>query len=260
MIFDIVTIFPQYFESPLSCGVLARAINKGLILVNPINLRDFTHDLHKTTDDRPFGGGEGMVMKVEPIWEAIESLKEHSLPGKVITFSPGGQVFDQQLATELVHEERLVFICGRYEGIDARVTEHIADIELSIGDYVMSGGEAAALVVIETISRLIPGVLGCSESAKRDSFSEDGLGGLLEAPQYTRPRQFNSWEVPEVLLSGNHSAISEWRRRESLRLTLERRPEILDKVSLNEQDIKWLRDLGWHKKNRSDNYDAKDKS
>jgi tRNA (guanine37-N1)-methyltransferase len=241
MLFDIVTIFPHFFDSSLKDGVMRRAIEADVLKVRTVNLRDFTTDRHRTTDDRPFGGGEGMVMKPEPIYKALDVLKKEPPEARVILLSPRGKLFDQALAGELAQLQRIILICGRYEGVDERIREHCVDFELSVGDYVLSGGEIAALVVIEAISRLIPGVLGCESSAEKDSFSD----GLLEFPQYTRPKVFNDWEVPEVLLSGDHARIAKWRREQSLGLTYEQRPELLRNARLDEKDIKYLRSLGW---------------
>ncbi|RKX60525.1 MAG: tRNA (guanosine(37)-N1)-methyltransferase TrmD [Thermodesulfobacteriota bacterium] len=241
MLFDIVTIFPHFFDSSLKDGVVRRAIEADILKVRTVNLRDFTTDRHRTTDDRPFGGGEGMVMKPEPIYKALDVLKKEPPEARVILLSPRGKLLDQALAGELAQLERLILVCGRYEGVDERIREHCVDIELSVGDYILSGGEIAALVVIEAVSRLIPGVLGCESSAKNDSFSD----GLLEFSQYTRPRVFNDWEVPEVLLSGDHAKIAKWRREQSLGLTYEYRPELLNCARLDEKDIKYLRSLGW---------------
>jgi len=241
MLFDIVTIFPNFFDSPLKDGVVRRAIEADILKVRTINLRDFTTDRHRTVDDRPFGGGEGMVMKPEPIYRALKALKEEPPEARVILLSPRGKLLDQALAGELARFERLILICGRYEGVDERIREHCVDLELSVGDYVLSGGEIAALVLIEAVGRLIPGVLGCESSAEKDSFSD----GLLEFPQYTRPRIFKGWEVPEVLMSGDHARIARWRREQSLGLTYEQRPELLNRAGLDENDIKYLRSLGW---------------
>lgn len=241
MLFDIVTIFPHFFDSSLKDGVVRRAIEADILKVRTVNLRDFTTDRHRTTDDRPFGGGEGMVMKPEPIYKALDVLKKEPPEARIILLSPRGKLLDQALAGELAQLKRLILVCGRYEGVDERIREHCVDIELSVGDYILSGGEIAALVVIEAVSRLIPGVLGCESSAEKDSFSD----GLLEFSQYTRPRVFNDWEVPEVLLSGDHAKIAKWRREQSLGLTYEQRPELLHKAGLDEKDIKYLRSLGW---------------
>ena len=244
MIFDILTIFPTFFDSPLSEGIINKAISSGLITVRPINLRNYTHDRHKTTDDRPYGGGEGMVMKIEPLFEAVEHLKASPPPPKVILMSPRGRVLNQKMVKELANEERLVIICGRYEGIDERFIKNCVDLELSIGDYVLSGGETPALVLIEAVSRLIPGVLGCPTSSQKDSFSN----GLLEHPHYTRPAQFKDWKVPEILLSGDHKKIETWRRHQTLKITLERRPDLLNSAPLSKEDIEYLKKLGWKPK------------
>ena len=241
MLFDIVTIFPHFFDSSLKDGVVRRAIEADILKVRTVNLRDFTTDRHRTTDDRPFGGGEGMVMKPEPIYKALNVLKKEPPEARIILLSPRGKLLDQAMAGELAQLGRLILICGRYEGVDERIREYCVDIELSVGDYILSGGEIAALVVIEAVSRLIPGVLGCESSAEKDSFSD----GLLEFPQYTRPRVFNDLEVPEVLLSGDHAKIAKWRREQSLGLTYEQRPGLLNSARLDEKDIKYLRSLGW---------------
>lgn len=223
MRFKIITIFPDFFSSPLRYGVLARAIKNGIINVDIYNLRDYTDDVHKTVDDRPFGGGPGMVMMVEPIWRAVESLK--TAESKVLLLSASGKLFDQKMAKNLAREEELILICGRYEGVDERVAEHIADLEVSIGNFVLSGGEVAALVIIETIARLIPGVVGKEESVEIESFSE----GLLEHPQYTRPRDFRGMRVPDVLFSGNHGKIKEWRKKAAMEKTMKNRPDLIKK-------------------------------
>ena len=223
MRFKIITIFPDFFSSPLRYGVLARAIKNGIINVDIYNLRDYTDDVHKTVDDRPFGGGPGMVMMVEPIWRAVESLK--TAESKVLLLSASGKLFDQKMAKNLAREEELILICGRYEGVDERVAEHIADLEVSIGNFVLSGGEVAALVIIETIARLIPGVVGKEDSLETESFS----GGLLEHPQYTRPRDFRGMRVPDVLFSGNHGKIKEWRKKAAMEKTMKNRPDLIKK-------------------------------
>ena len=235
MRFDCLTIFPEIFSSYLKHGVLGKAIDKGLIKTRIINIRDFALGSHKNTDDRPYGGGEGMVMKPEPIYQAMQSIKreEKSL---VILLSPQGERFSQKMAWELSHYDQLIFICGRYEGIDERIRLLCADREISIGDYVLSGGELAALVIMDAVSRLIPGVLGGERSNIEDSFSE----GLLEYPQYTRPRVFQGIEVPEVLLSGDHGEIRRWRRREAIKRTLEKRPDLLSRARLSKEDMEIL--------------------
>jgi len=238
---DVLTIFPEIFESGyLRVGILGRAIEKNLISINIVNLRDFTDDPHRSTDDRPYGGGDGMVMKPEPIVRAVESLGEIGSNSLRILLSPQGEKFDQDLAWELSARERLVLICGRYEGVDERVREICVDREISIGDYVLSGGELAALVVIDAVARLIPGVLGNYGSVVEDSFKD----WLLEYPHYTRPRVFRGRSVPEVLLSGDHERIRLWRRREALRRTAIRRPDLLHKASLTQEDINILKELG----------------
>jgi len=233
---DILTLFPQLFEQPFKTGIFQRAIDNGLVEVNIYNIRDYTHDKHNVADDYPYGGGAGMVLKPEPIFEAVEDIQK-GLDVKeeepaIILLTPQGRPFSQSIARELSGKNHLILICGHYEGIDERVHEHLATDAISIGDYVLSGGEPAALVVIDAVTRLIPGVLGSEESIKDDSHSN----GLLEYPQYTRPAVFREWQVPDVLLSGNHARIAEWRRRQSILRTLKRRPELLDKVELNAEE------------------------
>ncbi len=240
MRFDVITIFPHFFDSFLGEGIVRRAREAGIVEVNPVDLRAFTEDRHRTTDDRPYGGGAGMVMKPEPLFKALDSLSRHGGDGPVIILSPRGQVFNQRVASRLASEERVILVCGRYEGIDQRVCDR-ADMELSIGDYVLSGGEPAAIVVMDAVIRLLPGALGCGESAETESFST----GLLEYPHYTRPREFRGQGVPEVLLSGDHKEIERWRRRQSLRLTLERRPDLLDDAALSPEDMAYLKSLGY---------------
>ena len=230
---DILTLFPDIINAYLNEGILKRAQRQGLLEVRVYNIRDFTTDKHRTVDDYPFGGGPGMVMKPEPLFRAIESLKEDGESRRVILLSPQGRQFNQTLAEELSREERrIVFICGRYEGVDERVRIALVDEEISIGDYVLTGGELAALVIIDASARLIPGVLGCDKSMEEESFS----WGLLDYPHYTRPREFRGLKVPEVLLSGNHRQIWLWRRKEALRKTLKMRPDLLEKVELTSLD------------------------
>jgi len=238
---DIVTLFPSMFKGPFEESIIKRAQEKGLLSIHFCNPRQFTYNRHHTVDDAPFGGGGGMVMKPEPIFEAVEKIKEEIKPskGKVILLSPQGTLFNQEKAKELAKQENLILICGHYEGVDERVREHLAEEEISIGDYVLTGGELAAMVVVDAVARLLPGVLGCENSAKEDSF----YSGLLEYPQYTRPAEFRGWKVPEVLLSGNHELIRKWRRRKMLERTLRRRPELLKKVKLSEEDKKLLREI-----------------
>jgi tRNA (guanine37-N1)-methyltransferase len=224
MKFDVITIFPEFFRGPLEFGVVGRAIESGLVGVSIHNLRDWTTDRHKTVDDRPFGGGEGMVLKCEPLFAAVESILPDREAGRVVLLSAQGRRFDQSAARRLAAEQRLVLICGRYEGVDERVAEHLADEELSIGDFVLSGGELAACVVIDAIARLAPGVVGNADSTEFESFAESGM---LDCPHWTRPAEFRGWRAPEVLLSGNHAEIREWRRRAAREKTARNRPDLL---------------------------------
>ena len=232
MHFDILTLFPQMFESPLSLGILKRAIDQGLVRINIHNIRDYTHDKHRTVDDYPYGGGAGMVLKPEPIFEVVESIKpgmpqeKGELP--VVLLTPQGRLLSQQIAHELSGYSHVILICGHYEGVDERVREHLVTDEISIGDYVISGGELAAMVVVEAVARLLPGVLGSEASPLDDSHTT----GLLEYPQYTRPAVYKGWSVPEVLLSGNHAQVDQWRREQAILRTLRRRPELLGKADL----------------------------
>lgn len=238
MIFDILTIFPDVAASVLSHGILAKAVKEDKIRVRVVNLRDYASDKHKVVDDRPFGGGEGMVMKPEPILRAIEAVKEKDPETKVVLLTPQGRLFTQEVGREMSKNTHLLFVCGRYEGVDERVSAYVDD-ELSIGDYVLSGGELAALVIIDCVARLLPDVLGSPDSAAKDSFSE----GLLKHPQYTRPREWRGCEIPPVLLSGDHQKIAKWRRKESLKQTLVKRPDILQKVELSEEDYLLLNEI-----------------
>ncbi len=237
--FDILTLFPDFFNSPLKQGILMRAQERGLIEIAAINIRDFAPGKHRVVDDLPFGGGEGMLMKAEPIIRAIESRKQLGKISRVILLTPQGKRFQQEIARELSGWEQLILVCGRYEGVDERVREHFIDEEISIGDYVLNGGEVAALVVVEAVSRLIPGVLGNEASAQNDSFSQ----GLLDYPQYTRPRELRGIPVPEVLLSGHHQHIELWRKKEALRRTWERRPEFLKQRELGEEERRILEEI-----------------
>ncbi|MDX9873082.1 MAG: tRNA (guanosine(37)-N1)-methyltransferase TrmD [Clostridia bacterium] len=232
----VFTIFPEMFAGPLDTSILKKAREKGLINVRLINYRDYSLDKHKNVDDAPFGGGAGMVLKPEPIYRAVE--ENYSQDGKILLMSPQGKVFDQQLAVELAQEKSLAIICGHYEGFDERIRK-LADEEISIGDYVLTGGELPAMTVIDAVGRLLPGVLGEEESARDDSFYH----GLLEYPQYTRPRDFRGMTVPETLISGNHKEINRWRRKESLRRTLRRRPDLLARVELTKEDGKLLAEI-----------------
>ena len=218
---EIITLFPEVF-APFDYSIVKRAREKGLVEINVVNLRDFTTDKHRTVDDRPYGGGPGMVMRPEPLFKAVESLRTPE--SKVILMAPQGEVFKQKTACELKDESHLIFICGHYEGIDDRVRQALVDFEISIGDFVLSNGNLAAMIVADAVIRLIPGALGCEMSAETESFSE----GLLEHPQYTRPEVFRGMEVPEVLLSGNHEKIEEWRKQKSLNLTKKKRPDLLE--------------------------------
>lgn len=229
--FNIITIFPEIFSSPFKESIIKRAIEKEVVKINVYDLRDFTSDKHRITDDYPYGGGAGMIMKPEPLAEAIEKINKKSL-SRVILMTPQGRRFTQAKASELSQENKITIVCGRYEGIDERVRTHFIDDEISIGDYILTGGEIPAMVLIDSIIRLIPGVLGDETSAEEDSFSSD----LLEYPQYTRPSNFRGYMVPEVLLSGNHEKIKKWRRRESLKRTLDRRPDLLKKAVLSDED------------------------
>jgi len=237
--FDILSIFPEMFASPLQFSLLKRAREKGLIDVRLFDIRQYAEDKHKMTDDAPYGGGGGMVMKVEPIERALAALDRKGEETQVILLTPQGELFNQKMAEQLSLYSRLVLICGHYEGVDERVREHLTDKELSIGDYILTGGELSALVVVDAVSRLVPGVLGNSESAASDSFAM----GILEYPQYTRPAVYRDWQVPEVLLSGNHAEITAWRRREALKRTLIRRPDLLEDGELSEEDQRILKEL-----------------
>ena len=224
---DILTLFPELCRAPLSESMMKRAQENKIIDLCIHNLRDWTTDKHHIVDDAPFGGGQGMVMKPEPIFAAVESLREKSEirnpKSEIILMSPAGKRLDQKMATELSREEHLIIICGHYEGVDHRVIEHLVDLEISIGDYVLTNGAIAAVVLVDAVVRLLPGVLGHEQSAADDSFS----AGLLETPQYTRPAEFRGWKVPEVLLSGNHAEIEKWRKAQALRRTKQNRPDLL---------------------------------
>ena len=265
---DIITIFPDFFRGPLDFGIVRRAREARLVKIEIRDLRAFTRDRHRTVDDRPFGGGQGMVLKPEPIFECVESLNVPSREQRdttkqsVVLLSAQGKRFDQKLASELADLERLVLICGRYEGVDERVGTHLADREISIGDYVLSGGELGAAVMVDTVTRLIPGAVGNEASTRQESFvaevqlggndlagegarptspdSTCSSGGLLDYPHYTRPADFRGMKVPEVLVNGNHEEIKRWRRKSALQKTLHNRPDLLDRVRLNEEDEELL--------------------
>ncbi len=248
MQFEVFTLLPEVFPLYLESSILMRARQRGLISVNVHNIRDYTHDKHHVTDDTPYGGGGGMVMKPEPVFEAVESvlgldlhLSEPEPVCPVIMLTPQGRVFSQSIAEALSRYERIVLLCGRYEGIDERIREHLVTDEISIGDYVLTGGELPALIVIDAVSRLIPGVLGDPGGAIDDSHAT----GLLEYPHYTRPPEFRGWKVPETLLSGDHGKIEKWRREQSLLRTLARRPDLLKNANLTEKERNFLKENGW---------------
>lgn len=262
MKFDIVTIFPDFFRGPLDYGIVRRAREAEIIEIKVHDLRSFTHDRHRTVDDRPFGGGEGMVLKPEPVWECVEPLgyasREERVAGRakesIVVLSAGGRPLTQQVAHELAQMDRVLLLCGRYEGVDERVTEHLADREISVGDFVLSGGELGAALIVDCVTRLLPGALGNEASAITESFSAfvaptklddrgrpepnatSPSGGLLDYPHYTRPADFRGIPVPEVLLNGNHDEIRRWRRRRALEKTLRNRPDLLEKVALSKED------------------------
>jgi tRNA (guanine37-N1)-methyltransferase len=271
---DIITIFPDFFRGPLDFGIVRKAREAGLLKIEIRDLRAFTRDRHRTVDDRPFGGGEGMVLKPEPLFESVEALKlaprEERAAAKqsVVLLSAQGRRFDQALAVELVNLDRLVLICGRYEGVDERVGTHLADREISIGDYVLSGGELGAAVIMDTVTRLIPGAVGNEASTRQESFGPDvsgsnwsdksvrptragptradstcASGGLLDYPHYTRPAEFRGMKVPDVLVSGNHEDIKRWRRRSALEKTLRNRPDLLEQAELSKQDKELLAEI-----------------
>ncbi|WP_029917414.1 tRNA (guanosine(37)-N1)-methyltransferase TrmD [Pelobacter seleniigenes] len=239
MIFDVLTLFPGMFTSPLGESILGRAVSQGLFSVRAHNLRDWAEGKHLTTDDAPYGGGDGMVMKPEPVARAIARLREETPGSKVLLMTPQGVPFRQQHARQLSRENGLIFVCGRYEGFDERIRQTLVDEEYSIGDFVLTGGELPAMVMIDAIARHLPGVLGSNGSVETDSFAD----GLLEYPQYTRPAVFNGLAVPEVLLSGDHGRIARWRREQQLQRTFERRPELLATAELTEQDQVFIEKL-----------------
>ena len=268
MHFEIITIFPDFFVGPFNYGILKRACNAGLVDIAIHDLRSFTHDRHRTVDDRPFGGGEGMVLKAQPIYDAVQSLKvvpkakRQRQKETVILLSAQGQPFSQSLAQELAATERVVILCGRYEGVDERVNELLCDREISIGDYVLSGGELAAAVIVDAVVRLLPGALGNPDSSRFESFGagdvvEDavsanglprstyGAGGLLDYPHYTRPAEFMGIPIPEALAGGNHEEVRRWRRRMALKKTLENRPDLLEKIDISDEDREILAEFGW---------------
>ncbi|MBW7473323.1 tRNA (guanosine(37)-N1)-methyltransferase TrmD [Paenibacillus oenotherae] len=237
---DVLTLFPEMLEGVFGASILGKARDKGIVSLNAVNFRDYANNKHNTVDDYPYGGGGGMVLKPEPLFAAVEdTITEGGRPPRVILMCPQGESFTQRKAEELAKEEHLIFVCGHYEGYDERIREHLVTDELSIGDYVLTGGELPAMVVVDSVVRLLPGVLGNENSAVTDSFST----GLLEYPHYTRPAVFRDWEVPEVLLSGHHANVEAWRREQSLQRTLQRRPELLETAELTAKERIWLSKL-----------------
>jgi tRNA (guanine37-N1)-methyltransferase len=231
----ILTLFPEMFSGPFDESIIGRAVDQGLVSIEVHNIRDYTRDKHHVVDDSPYGGGPGMVLKPEPLFEAVDAVKgEADMP--VILLTPQGRLFSQGLATELAGMDEMILVCGHYEGVDERVRQHLVTDEISIGDYVLSGGEFAAMVVVDAVVRRLPGALGSEDSVGDDSHSN----GLLEYPQYTRPQSFRGWEVPQVLLSGNHAEISRWRRGQSLKRTAERRPDLMERAALSDEDRKLM--------------------
>jgi tRNA (guanine37-N1)-methyltransferase len=238
---DILTIFPEMFSGVLGHSILQKAAEKSAVQYNVVNFREFADNKHSTVDDYPYGGGAGMVLKPQPIFDAVASLREQA-KGKnprVILLCPQGERYEQRKAEELAKEDHLIFICGHYEGYDERIREHVVTDEISIGDYVLTGGELGAMVVVDSVVRLLPEVLGNEESHQKDSFST----GLLEHPHYTRPADFRGLKVPDVLVSGNHKLIEEWRNKEALRRTLLRRPDLFEKIGLTKEQEQWLKEV-----------------
>ncbi|TBL77895.1 tRNA (guanosine(37)-N1)-methyltransferase TrmD [Paenibacillus thalictri] len=233
---DVLTLFPAMFDGVFNASILGKAREKGIVSLHTVNFRDYANNKHNTVDDYPYGGGGGMVLKAEPIFSAVEDILNKKEKPRIILMCPQGEPFSQKKAEELAGESHLIFICGHYEGYDERIREHLVTDELSIGDYVLTGGELPAMVVIDSVVRLLPGVLGNELSAVTDSFST----GLLEYPHYTRPVKFRDWEVPEVLLSGHHDNVAKWRKRQSLLRTLRKRPELLESYPLTPEERKWL--------------------
>ena len=234
--FDVLSIFPEMFSSPLNFSLLKKAQEKGLLNICLHDIRNWANDKHKMTDDAPYGGGCGMVMKVEPVEKALAAIRSPEDDSQVVLMTPQGKTFNQKIAAQLAEKKQIIIICGRYEGVDERIREHLVDREISIGDYILTGGELAALILIDAVSRLIPDVLGNPESTLDESFSHN----LLEYPQYTRPAEYKGWKVPDVLLSGNHAQIELWHKRESLKRTYQRRPDLLKKIKLLAEDKKIL--------------------
>ena len=237
---DIITLFPSMFKNPFNESMIKRAKEKGILKIKLHDLRQFTHNKHRTVDDAPYGGGAGMVMKPRPLFETMEKIKEEiDSSSRVILLSPQGRPLNQEKVKELAKERVLIFICGHYEGVDERVREHLVDEEISLGDYVLTGGELAAMVVVDAVARMLPGVLGSEDSAREDSFYK----GLLDYPQYTRPSDFRGWKVPSVLLSGNHQKVKEWRRKKMLEATLRKRPDLLETLKLNRENERLLEEI-----------------
>ncbi|EFM13034.1 tRNA (guanine-N1)-methyltransferase [Paenibacillus curdlanolyticus YK9] len=250
---DVLTLFPEMFDGVFGASILGKARDKGIVSLKATNFRQFSTNKHSTVDDYPYGGGGGMVLKPEPMFAAVEHLVPHEGPRpRIILLCPQGETFTQRKAEELSQEKHLIFVCGHYEGYDERIREHLVTDELSIGDYVLTGGELPAMVAIDSIVRLLPGVLGNETSAVTDSFST----GLLEYPHYTRPAVFRDWEVPEVLISGNHARIDAWRREQSLLRTLRRRPELLDRVALTPKEKAWLQAIAEQESNTAGSSDS----
>jgi tRNA (guanine37-N1)-methyltransferase len=255
MEFEVFTLLPEVFLPYLESSILKRASERGLIGVHLHNIREYTRDKHHVTDDTPYGGGGGMVMKPEPVFEAVESVlgqnplrtqpfdtaQDKGQPVPIILLTPQGRVFTQRVAEELSRHERIALICGRYEGVDERIRQHLVTDEISVGDYVLTGGELPAMILIDAVSRLIPGVLGDPTGAEDDSHSM----GLLEYPHYTKPPEFRGWKVPEVLQSGNHAKIAQWRKEQALRRTLNKRPDMLEKAELTKEDLEFLKSIGY---------------
>ncbi|MED4015361.1 MULTISPECIES: tRNA (guanosine(37)-N1)-methyltransferase TrmD [Sutcliffiella] len=237
---DVLTLFPEMFQPVFQTSILKKAAEKEAVQYRVINFRDYSSNKHKTVDDYPYGGGAGMVLKPQPVFDAIEDLtKEETKKPRIILMCPQGETYTQKKAEQFAKEDHLIFICGHYEGYDERIRSHVVTDEISIGDYVLTGGELASMVVIDSVVRLLPGVLGKEASHELDSFST----GLLEHPHYTRPAEYKGYKVPDVLLSGNHEKIEQWRSKESLRRTFERRPDLLDKYELSEQQKIWLKEI-----------------
>ncbi len=240
MRFDVLTIFPDLLASPLNEGIIRRAVRAEQVAIGVHNIRDYATDKHSMTDDRPFGGGEGMVMKPEPLAACVQDVKQQAGAGRVVLLSPQGRPYTQKVAEELAATEHLILVCGRYEGVDERFNDHYVDDEISIGDYILTGGELAAMVLIDSVTRLLPGVLGCSDSVEYDTFSRGGL----KFPQYTRPREFEDASAPEVLFSGDHAAVAQWRLIEAVKRTFEKRPDLIRGMRFNSQEKKILKKQG----------------